>query len=79
MPVQSVPIGNFGAAGYLPDVAPSLLPENGFSYARNWRFDEGGHATVASGYADALDTRRAYGEAYPVSYTHLTLPTNREV
>ena len=67
MPVQSVPIGNFGAAGYLPDVAPSLLPENGFSYSVNWRFDEGGHATVAAGYADALTTRRAYGEAYQFS------------
>ena len=30
-------------------------------------------------YAVALETGRAAAEATPVSYTHLTLPTNREV
>ena len=64
MPVQTLNTGNFGQSGFLPDVAPSLLPQNGFSYARNWRFNEGGHAVVTSGYTNAFDTRGNNGDPY---------------
>ena len=73
MAIQTIPIGNFGESGYLPDIAPSLLPQNGFSYSRNWRFDEGGHARVASGYNDAFATRSAFGEAYQFSNPNANL------
>ena len=54
---QTITLSNFGQSGVMPDVAPSLLPQTGFSYARNWRFDEGGHARVTFGYNNALATR----------------------
>ncbi len=64
MPSQVLNIGNFGQAGFLPDIAPTLLPQNGFSYSRNWRFDEGGHARVTDGYTNAFDTRGNNGVPY---------------
>ena len=39
--------------GYLPDAAPATLPQNAFSYSRNWRFNQAGFAEVTPGYTDA--------------------------
>ena len=64
MTSQTLNIGNFGEAGYLPDVAPSLLPQNGFSFSRNWRFNKGGHAEVSAGYTNAFDTRGNDGDPF---------------
>ena len=74
MPSQVLNIGNFGQSGFLPDIAPSLLPQNGFSFARNWRFQEGGQAQVTSGYTNAFDTRGNNGDPYNFgsSATNLT-------
>ena len=54
---QTINLGNFGQSGFLPDVAPSLLPQTGFSYSRNWRFKKGGHAEVSEGYTNVYETR----------------------
>ena len=64
MPTQTLNISNFGQSGFLPDVAPTLLPQNGFSYARNFRFNEGGQARVTDGYTNAFDTRANNNEPY---------------
>ena len=64
MAVQTLNISNFGQSGYLPDVAPTLLPQNGFSFARNWRFNEGGQARVTDGYTNAFDTRGFNNDPY---------------
>ena len=57
-----------------PDIAPSLLPQTGFSYARNWRFNEGGQARVTDGYTNAFDTRGNNGDPFVIgdSSTELT-------
>ena len=64
MPTQTLNISNFGQSGFLPDVAPTLLPQNGFSYARNFRFNEGGQARVTDGYTNAFDTRANNNQPY---------------
>lgn len=64
MPSQTLNLGNFGESGYLPDVAPALLPQTGFSSAVNWRFNEGGQAVVTDGYTNAFDTRGTNGVPY---------------
>ena len=73
MPGQTITLGNFGQTGYVPDTAPNLLPESGFTYARNWRFEESGYATVTQGYTDALQTREAYGETFQLGNTNAKL------
>ena len=64
MPSQVLNLGNFGQSGFLPDIAPSLLPQTGFSYARNFRFNEGGRARVTDGYTNAFDTRGNDGDPF---------------
>ena len=41
----------------MPDVAPTNLPPNAFTFARNWRFQDGNFAEVSLGYSNALDSR----------------------
>ena len=67
MPSQTIPIGNFGQSGWMPDLAPSLLPQSGFSYAANWRFTEGGRAVVTNGYNNALSTRQSFGDSFELA------------
>ena len=43
-------IKDLGQFGYLPDVAENIIPANGFSYSRNFRFDEANFARVSRGY-----------------------------
>ena len=49
-----IKINNLGAAGYLPDVESSELPNNAFTYSRNWVYDEAGFAKIADGYTNAF-------------------------
>ena len=57
MPVQTIQVPNLGQYGQLPDVAPSNLPLNAATYARNFRFHEGDFAEVSAGYSNALASR----------------------
>ena len=57
MPKNTLAIQDLGQLGYVPDVAPSLLPPNAFSYSRNWRFNEGNFAEVTNGYIPAFTSR----------------------
>ena len=57
MPTQTVNIKGLGQHGFMPDVAPTELPPTGFTYARNFRFNEGNFAEVTTGYTNAFDTR----------------------
>ena len=50
-------VTDLGQHGVLPDVAPTNLPPSAFTYARNWRFQEGDFAEVSLGYTNALDSR----------------------
>lgn len=50
-------VSNLGQYGVMPDVAAPVLPSNAFTYARNWRFQEGDFAEVSQGYQNALDSR----------------------
>ena len=73
MPSQTLNLGNFGQSGFLPDIAPSLLPQTGFSYARNFRFNEGGQARVTDGYTNAFDTRGNNGDPFLIGNTETFL------
>ena len=55
--MATVSIENFGEYGFMPDVSPQQLPPNGFSYSRNYRFDEGRFAMVTNGYTNAIAGR----------------------
>ena len=57
MATETIAVTNLGAVGYLPDVAPTALPPNGITDARNFRFKEGQFAEVTTGYDNALDSR----------------------
>lgn len=43
-------ITDLGQYGYLPDVAPNIVPVNGFTFSRNWRFNEANFVRVSEGY-----------------------------
>ena len=47
-------LDNLGQAGYMPDIEPSALPNNAFSYSRNFRFDPGGYTEISPGYHSAF-------------------------
>ncbi len=74
MAVQTINLGDFGSSGFLPDVAPSLLPQTGFSFSKNWRFKKGGFAEVSYGYTNVFDTRGVDDSPYKLgtSDTDLT-------
>ena len=55
MPTQV--INNLGQYGIVPDAAPQVLPPNAFTYARNWRFNEGNFAEITTGYTNAFEVR----------------------
>ena len=62
MPI--IKIDRLGEVGIMPDVAPDLIPQNGFSDGRNFLFAEGSHTQVARGYTNALSTTtRQLGDA----------------
>ena len=67
MATQTLSLGNFGQSGWMPDLAPSLLPQTGFSYSANWRFTEGGRAVVTNGYNNALSTRQSFGDSFELA------------
>ncbi len=50
--MANFPVDNLSQYGYAPDAAPSTLPHNAFSYARNWRFSQSGFAEVTAGYQE---------------------------
>ena len=50
-------IQGLGQAGFQPDVAPTNLPTNAFTHARNWLFNEANYAEVTQGYTNALSSR----------------------
>ena len=50
-------VTDLGQYGVMPDISPTNLPPNAFTFARNWRFQDGNFAEVSLGYSNALDSR----------------------
>ena len=62
---------------YKENILPALITE--FGYGSPMAAPRLEKVTLNMGVSDALGDRKVLDSAVTVSYTHLTLPTNREV
>ena len=73
------------SGGVDSSVAAFLLKQEGFDvtagFMRNWEDDDGSpYCSIKEDFMDAAQIADKLSiDLVPVSYTHLTLPTNREV
>ena len=73
--IQTFPGGALGNALKVPETVKNGLAEVGHTWmGYDWGKDQ--TTVLFGGYAGSFDTERMLHWLYPVSYTHLTLPTN---